>query len=164
MTEPKEARLWLVLGFSFIVGGGVPLALDIQNFTRTRMLDAEGLKIGVWCSFVMLAGLAAVVAWRIFRNMEHPPSDNGAIVWRLLTWGMPIGAFIVEWEWSRTLSIPVTLNQKAMLLGGGFIFMAGLLAVISQRVVHHMRDLARVHAETIGVRPRSERGDQARAS
>ena len=148
MTEPREARLWMILGFSFVAGGGGLLAANFQNFSRTRVLDAEGLKIGVFCSFAVLAGLAALATWRVLRNMEHPPKDHGRILWHLLARiGTPLGGIIVEYGWAKTLSIPVTYNEKALLFSGGFILMAGLLALMSERIVLHLQDLAEFHAE-----------------
>jgi hypothetical protein len=148
MTEPREARLWQVLGFAFVTGGSVLLAVDVQNFLRTRTLDSEGLKIGIFCSFAVLAGLAALNAWRIFRNMEHPPADHFGIIFHLLARiGTPLGAILFEYGWARTMSMPTTNNQKALLLAGGFIFLAGLISLISERVIAHMHELAEFHAE-----------------
>ena len=146
MTEPKESRLWLVLGSAFTFGGGSLLAIDIQNWLRTRQLDAEGFKIGVFCSLIVLAGIISLLAWRIFRNMEHPPLDHARIVWLLLARiGTPGGAILVEYEWGRTMSIPTTFNEKAVLMAGGFIFLAGLLSLMGERVIVHIKHLAQFH-------------------
>lgn len=140
--------MWLLLGSAFVVGGGGPLLADIQTFLPTRTLDSEGFKIGVFCSLAILAGLAGLMCWRILVNMQHPPQDHGRILWNLLARiGMPLGALTVEFEWGRTMSIPTTYNQKALLLAGGFTFLAGLLALIGERVVLHLRELAQFHAE-----------------
>ena len=148
MTEPKESRLWLVVGSAFVVGGGILLAIDIQNWFRTRQLDAEGFKIGVFCSLVILAGIISLLAWRIFRNMEHPPLDHARILWHLLArFGTPGGAILVEYEWGRTMSIPTTFNEKAALMAGAFIFLAGLLSLVGERVIVHLKHLAKFHDE-----------------
>ena len=148
MTEPKESRLWLVVGCAFTVGGAVLLGADFQNWLRTRHLDAEGFKIGIFCSIVLLAGLTCLLAWRIFRNLEHPALDHGRILWLLLARiGTPAGAILVEYEWGKTLSVPTTFNQKAALMAGGFIFIAGLLSLIGERVIYHIRELVQFHSD-----------------
>jgi len=134
MNTTRESRLWHLLGWSFIVGSGAPLLLDILNFMRTRVVDAEALKLGVWCSFTLLAGLAAVVASRIFDVLAH--RAGASRWWQAVGFAaMPLGAIMVEWEWQRTMSIPVTLNQKAMVLAGGFIFVAGVVITMGARLV-----------------------------
>ena len=148
MTEPKESRLWLVLGSAFVVGGGILLAIDIQNWFRSHQLDAEGFKIGVFCSLVVLAGIICLLGWRIFRNMEHPPLDHARILWLLLARiGTPGGAILVEYEWGKTMSIPTTFNEKAVLMAGGFIFLAGLLSLMGERVIAHIKHLAQFHSD-----------------
>lgn len=148
MKEPVESRLWLIVGCAFTIGGTSLLAIDFQNWLRTRSLDAEGFKIGVFCSLVVLAGLIALVAWRIFRNLEHPPLDHGRFFWHLLARvGTPAGALWVEYEWGKTMSIPTTFNEKAALMAGGFIFLAGLLSLMGERVIRHIRQLAEFHSE-----------------
>jgi hypothetical protein len=148
MTEPKESRLWALLGSTFTLGGAFFLAVDFQNWLRTKHLDAEGFKIGVFFSLIVLAGLIALLAWRIFRNLETPPLDHGRILWVLLARiGTPAGAILVEYEWGKTMSIPTTFNEKAVLMAGGFIFIAGLLSLMGERVIHHIRHLADFHSE-----------------
>lgn len=147
MTEPRESRLWLLVGCAFTIGGTVLLAADFQNWLRTRQLDAEGFKIGVFCSLVLLAGLIALLAWRIFRNLEHPALDHGRILWLLLARiGTPAGAILVEYEWGKTMSIPTTFNEKAALMAGGFIFLAGLLSLMGERVICHVHRLVEFHS------------------
>jgi len=137
MSTTRESHLWRLLGWSFVVGGGAPLLLDTLNFLRTRVVDAEALKLGVWCSFTLLAGLAAVVGSRIF---DAPLGRAAASRWwqTLGLAAMPLGAILVEWEWQRTMSIPVTLNQKALVLAGGFIFVAGVIIFIGERLVRRL--------------------------
>jgi hypothetical protein len=148
MTEPKESRLWLLLGSSFTVGGAVFLAADFENWWRTKHLDAEGFKIGVFFSLIVLAGLIALLAWRIFRNMESPALDHGRVLWLLLARiGTPAGAIWVEYEWGKTMSIPTTFNQKAALMAGGFVFIAGLLSLMGERVIHHLKHLVEFHSD-----------------
>jgi len=148
MTEPRESRLWLVFGLAFTLGGGVLLTVDFQNWLRTRQLDAEGFKIGIFCSLIVLAGLMCLLAWRIFRNLEHPPLDHGKIFWHLLARvGTPAGAIWVEYEWGKTMSIPTTFNEKAALMAGGFLFIAGLLSLMGERVIHHIQHLVEFHSD-----------------
>jgi hypothetical protein len=148
MTEPRESRLWLVVGCAFAVGGTALLAADFQNWLRTGRLDAEGFKIGIFCSLILLAGVIALLAWRIFRNLESPPLDHGRIFWLLLARiGTPAGAIWVEYEWGKTMSMPTTFNQKAALMAGGFLFIAGLLSLMGERVIHHIRHLVEFHSD-----------------
>ncbi len=143
MVEAAEAQLWRVLGSSFVVGGAVPLAFDIQNVTRTGVVDPEALKLGVWCSFTILAGLTALVAGRLLRVLRQPEPGRSAWAWTALAYiCMPAGAIAFQWGWQRTMSVPATLNNKAFLLGAAFVFTAGLVAMVGNRMASHLRELA----------------------
>src|SRR5437879_166503 len=128
MKLDREAALWRVIAVAFLVGGGAPLLFDLSNFSRTWQADAEALKLGVWCSFTLLVGLTALAASDVFHALDGHASRWSTRCWSVLAFiGLPGGILPVVWMWQRTMSVPVTLNQKAVLLAGGFTAVAGLL-------------------------------------
>lgn len=136
MHTDREAGLWRINAIAFLVGGGVPLLLNLANFTRAWQVDAEALKLGIWCSFTLLVGLTGLAASDIFHALDGLPARWSTRLWSVLAFiGLPGGILPGIWMWQRTMSVPVTLNQKAVLFAGGFTAIAGLLAFLTERIL-----------------------------
>ena len=131
----RRPRLWKMVGYSFLVGGGGPLAVDLLNFTRTWSVDAEGLRIGVWSSFVLLLGIAELGATRMLRAVQASVGERSRLWTALAMVGCLGGGVMLSLAWNRAMGFPQTRNQTALALGGGFLLLTGLIALASERVV-----------------------------
>ena len=134
----NESRMWQVLGLAFLAGGGLPLGFSAFQFARIRLLEAETLQLGVWSSVIILLGFVALVWARVHAASEGFQNEATDWIWTMLTWvGIPMGAAIFDLAWGRTGVS--TLNQRATLLAGAFIFLTGLLALIGERAVQRIQ-------------------------
>ena len=122
------------------MGGGIPLALDIVRFARVHVLEFEALQIGVWCSIIILMGFVSLVTARIRTARDGVQTEHIDWIWTALTWvAIPVGAAVFDVEWTHTLNSAATMDQKATLLAGGFIFLTGIAALVGERAVHRIQ-------------------------
>ena len=131
----RRPQLWKMVGYSFLLGGGGPLAFDLVNFTRTWNVDAEGLRIGVWSSFILLLGIAELGATRMMRAVQAGVGERSRLWTALASVGCLGGGVMLSLAWNRAMGFPQTRNQTALALGGGFLLLTGLIALASERVV-----------------------------
>lgn len=142
-TRAAEARLWQVLGMAFLVGGGLPLGLNLLHIASIRLAEADALELGAWYALIILLGLVALVTARVVTAKEGVRYEHLDWIWTVLAWvTMPLGAAIFDLEWSRTAIGQATLNQKATLMAGGFMFLTGLIALLGERAVQRIQDSA----------------------
>jgi hypothetical protein len=138
MVEGREARLWRILGIAFILGGGVPLALAMLNWVTVSPADPDTVKLGLWCGFTVVLGIAAMAAGRVFTVLHDRSARRRDLPWTILAFsGMPAGALVLAVERQRTLNLAATSSQQAVLLAGLLLFVAGVAAVVSERIVRH---------------------------
>src|SRR3974377_654587 len=125
----REAQFWQVLGVAFLLGGALPLTLNIMHFAATRLVDPDALDLGVWCSGIILLGFVALGSARIRSARDGRQNESVDWIWTALMWvAIPVGAAIFDLQWGRSMG-RATLNQKAKLFAGGFIFLTGIVAL-----------------------------------
>src|SRR5207248_1308321 len=93
MTTTKESRVWLLLGLTTCVAGGVLLgeAFKISGVTAA---NASSLAMGLSASFAILAGVAALVTARVLHAVAVGYQHREAVLWRILA-GISTGAGMV---------------------------------------------------------------------
>lgn len=135
-----EVRTWHVLGMAFLIGGGLPLGLNAVHIASTRLVESDALELAVGYSVIILLGFIALVLARVLSAKDGVQHEHLDWIWTVLAWvAMPMGAAIFDLEWGRAAFNPVTLDEKATLLAGGFIFMTGLISLLGERAVHRIQ-------------------------
>lgn len=125
---------------AFLVGGGLPLGLNIAYIATRQLMEADALQLGVSFAAMILIGFVALVASRVLTAKDGVQHQHLDWIWTVLAWvAMPLGAAIFDLEWGRSGMGPATLSDKATLLGGGFIFLTGLIALAGERAVNHIQ-------------------------
>jgi hypothetical protein len=138
-THADEAKLWQVLGMSFLAGGGVPLGLNMVRVVYVGQMESDALRLGVWFGGIILLGFCALVLARVLNAKDGVQHEHLDWIWTVLAWaGMPLGAAIFDFEWSQSATLP-SLDHKAMLLAGAFVFMTGVISLVGERTVNRIQ-------------------------
>ena len=141
-AHADEARLWQVMGMAFLAGGGVPLGLNLVRIAYIGHIESESLRLGVWYAGIILLGFAALVLARVLNSKDGVQHEHLDWIWTVLAWvGMPIGAAIFDLEWSQSAA-GQNVEQKVMLLAGGFIFLIGVISMLGERAVNRIQATA----------------------
>ncbi len=139
-SHTAEARLWHVLGMALLAGGGLPLGLDALHMASTGSVEADALNVAVGYAAIILIGFAALVVSRVLTARDGLQFEHLDWIWTVIAWlAIPLGAAIFDFEWNGTLAGAATMEQKATLLAGAFIFLAGLIAMLGERAVQRIQ-------------------------
>jgi hypothetical protein len=140
MTTSDEARVWQAMGATAIAGGGALLLATVKLY-GVVYADPSALAIGLAASFVMLAGVSGFLAGRVLHSVSGGETHREAMLWRFLA-GVAVGAgaVAVTLAWKESQGKVPTLDQLAMGLAGSFMTMVGILALLAQRVMHHVTE------------------------
>ncbi|HEV2022663.1 MAG TPA: hypothetical protein VGQ94_09045 [Terriglobales bacterium] len=140
MTTSGEARVWQAMGATAIAGGGALLLATVKLY-GVVYADPSALAIGLAASFVMLAGISGFLAGRVLHSVSGGETHREAMLWRFLA-GVAVGAgaVAVTLAWKESEGKVPTLDHLAMGLAGSFMTMVGILALLAQRVMHHVTE------------------------
>ncbi len=139
MNAIKEGQLLQAGGLASILGGGAFLLRVVMLYGIT-VVDLSSLSLGLAASFMMLAGIAALVSGRALLAIAAGPGRLELGLWRLLAGvGMGAGAATIYLAYRQSLLRPLpSLDELAMALSGSFMLMAGILALLGQRVMRYL--------------------------
>lgn len=141
MDAARERTLWRAAGcLASLIAIGFFVWCQFQYYDRADMLHGP-LWVGAAGAFCLLAGICCFVAARILGAMDRTPEGARAAVWKTFTYGsIPLGVLIVAVERLRSMHFhPITSNMKAVYIAGAFVLMAGIVGLVGERVVTHMR-------------------------
>jgi len=137
-SHADEARLWQVLGMALLAGGGIPLGLNMLHVVATQW-ENDALRLAIGYSGIILVGFVSLVASRVISAKDGVRHEHLDWIWTVLAWvAMPLGAAVFDLEWSQAGFAPVSVEQKAMLLTGGFIFLTGLISLLGEHTVNRI--------------------------
>ena len=139
MSAIKEGQLWQAAGLASILGGSAFL-LRVMLVYGVTTVDHSSLSLGLAASFMMLAGGAAFVSGRVLVATAAGAGSCERKLWKLLAAvGIGAGAVTVYLTHRQSLVHPLpSLDQLALGLAGSFVLVAGLLALLGQRVMRHL--------------------------
>ncbi len=139
MDATKEGQLWQATGLAAILGGAAFLA-RVTIIYGIRTVDQSSLSLGLAASFMMLAGGAAFVSGRALVATASGVGRLELNLWKLLAgMGAGAGVTIVFLAYRQSLAHPLpNLDQLALGLAGSFVLMAGILALLGQRVMQQL--------------------------
>ena len=139
MNAAKEAGIWQAIGLASCLGGAAFLARVISVY-GVATIDPSSLSLGLAASFMMLAGAAAFLAGRVMAAIII-----GARSLELFTWKVVAGAAILAGMaklylvYRVSLANPLpALDHLAVGLGGSFVLMVGIMALLAQRLMRQM--------------------------
>ncbi len=139
MNATKEGQLWQAMGLAAILGGGAFLA-RVASIYGIITVDYSSLSLGLAASFIMLAGGAAFVGGRVLVATASGAGRSELTLWRLLAAvGIGAGTVTVYLAHRQSLAHPLpSMDQLALGLAGSFVLMAGILALLGQRILRHL--------------------------
>jgi hypothetical protein len=141
MDAARERMLWRAAGcLASLIALGFFVWCQIQYYDKANMLHGP-LRAGTAGAFCLLAGVCCFVAARILGAQDGIAEGARAAVWKTFTYGsIPLGVLIVAVERVRSMHFhPITSNMKAVYIAGAFVLMAGIVGLVGERVVAHMR-------------------------
>ncbi len=123
------------------MGGGAMLVRTILLY-GVAYADPAAISLGLAASFVILAGIAALIAGRILQSMEKKPTPLESKLWSMVG-GVAVGAGSVPVviAFGQSMGRVPTLDDLAVGLSGSFAVMAGVIAFVGERVVTHLSAL-----------------------
>jgi len=139
MSAIKEGQLLQAAGLASILGGSAFLA-RVTSVYGVITVDHSSLSLGLAASFMMLAGGAAFVFGRVLVATAAGAGSRERLLWKLLAAaGIGAGVVTVYLAHRQSLAHPLpSLDQLAVGLAGSFVLMAGILALLAQRVMRHL--------------------------
>ena len=139
MDAPGERKLWVMAGLAAVGVGILGLLYDAIRLLQLHLVNPRMLKVGVVASFVILAGLSALVISRILRALLGIRNAVNDSLWRLLTVvAAPVGVVLMIVERLRSGITGGTDNQKAVWFAGAFLIMASVIALVGERASAHL--------------------------
>ncbi|MGH9579860.1 MAG: hypothetical protein ACRD2R_02605 [Terriglobales bacterium] len=101
--------------------------------------DSSALALGLAASFIILAGMAGLVAGRILQSIDEMPKALESRLWSILG-GVAVGAGLVPVfiAFRQSMGRVPTLDDLAVGLSGAFAVMAGVIAFVGERVISHL--------------------------
>ena len=139
MGAVKEGRLWQAVGLASFLSGGLFLARVILIY-GTAVVDLSSLALGLAASFMMLAGTAAFFSGRALVAISAGARGFELTLWKVLAAAaMVAGTAKLYLVYQSSLLNPLpSLDHLAVGLEGSFVIMAGILALLAQRVMRYL--------------------------
>jgi hypothetical protein len=137
LTRPAEAHLWQAVGAFVFLFGALMLAYTFSQYGLAS-IEPRALRLGVEASFLMLAGGACFLAGRALFVEEERLTSGESFLWLILAAVSLVGGGIVVAMASYGSDL-LFLDRLAIGLAGSFALMAGVLCLLTQRIMRHMR-------------------------
>ena len=138
MTIRAEARFWQAVGALVTVAGGGVLGYALAK-SGLEFIRLRAFFIGLAGSFLMLAGGACFIAGRALHVADTVLTRSESVLWKVLAAVCLVGGpvvLVLAWREGNDL----VLDRLATGLAGAFAMMFGMLCLLGERVMSHMRD------------------------
>ncbi len=141
MDIARERMMWRAAG---CLAGVIALGFFIWCqvvYYETADMTRWPLRAGTAGAFFLLTAVCSLVAARILGALQGVSEGWRHIAWKTFSYvSIPLGVLIIGVERLRTMNIhPLTSNMKAVYIAGAFIIMAGVVGMVGERVVSHVR-------------------------
>lgn len=139
MTRSTEARFWQVLGLLLGMAGVVILSYEVFEFGLASILPTA-MRLGMTGGVMVVGGTACFVAGRALQVEETVLTPGESTLWLVLGWVASLsGAVVVGLSFTQRSLLG--MDRLAMLLAGALALVAGLVCLLGQRVMTHMRGM-----------------------
>jgi hypothetical protein len=138
MTRRAEARFWQAVGAIVAIAGGGVLGYALAK-SGLEFIQLRPFFMGLAGSFLVLTGGACFIAGRVLHVGETVLTRGESVLWKVLTAVCLVGGSVVlvlAWREGNDL----VLDRLATGLAGAFAMMFGVLCLLGERVMSHMRD------------------------